>query len=284
MQTPWYLRNEDGLDPHKKEILKHDCYVFDFAPSRALNLIAEYNRHLDTESSGGMVEKNIEDFLHFLPVLCYDGFSMKNLNASELLDISISGVASTMLAQRWQSNRMVSVDARTLERLINNKELLDALEKIEAFRNLGKNLRRVISSEEALSQTKKSKGKLTKEQKKQAGENQAFKKKLQDKLVQFITRIPVFMYLTDRREVALKDVINNIEPELFTKVTGLEVKDFQALCDIGVFNNPLMNDTILAFKRFEEASLVYAGGRELSERVGGFDTVISRSELEETSE
>ena len=284
VQTPWYLHNRDGLDPHKKEIIKHKCYVFDFAPSRALNLIAEYNQRLDTSQGEGELEESVEDFLRFLPVLCYDNFSMQPLNARELLDISVSGIASTMLAQRWQSFRLISVDAITLEKLLKTEELVEALQKIEAFRNLGKDLKRVISSEQSLSRTKRKKGTLTGSERSEEKANQAFKRKLQEKLVKFITRIPIFMYLTDDREKTLKDVINNIEPELFTQVTGLEVKDFQALCDIGVFNNRLMDQTIFAFKRFEEASLVYAGGKELSERVGGFDTVISRTELDETSE
>ena len=281
VQTPWCLHNTDGQDPHKKEILKHKCYIFDFAPSRALRLIVDYNRDLDASQDGSTMEKNIEDFLNFLPVLCYDDFSMQPLKANELLDISVSGVASTMLAKRWQSFRMVNVDAITLKNLLDNQRLLDALQKIEAFRTLGKDVSRVISSEKAISKTKKSGGKLTGEQKKQQKENQAFKRKLQEKLVQFVTRIPVFMYLTDFREATLTDVIKNIEPDLFTRVTGLEVKDFQALCDIGVFNDSIMNETIFAFKRHEEASLIYAGGKELSEKVGGFDTVISRAELNE---
>jgi hypothetical protein len=35
------------------------------------------------------------------------------------------------------------------------------------------------------------------------------------------------MYLTDYRERSLKDVITQLEPALFKKVTGLDVKDFE---------------------------------------------------------
>ncbi len=94
------------------------------------------------------------------------------------------------------------------------------------------------------------------------------------------------MYLTDFREEALKDVITNIEPELFTKVTGLSVDDFEKMCDIGVFNSQNINSAIFAFKRFEEYSLVYAGGNELkdSDIVGGFDSKVRRDELNEVIE
>jgi hypothetical protein len=282
VQTPWVLRNKDGNDPNAKEIVKAKCYIFDFAPNRALQLISEYSSRLDINESTS-VEDKVDDFLRFLPVLCYDGYSMQPLDARELLDIVASGTASTMLAKRWQSAQMVAVDNITLERLLNNPDLMAALEKIEAFRNLGKDLSKVISSEKALNKTKKERNekgeKPTPEEKKEEKENQGFKKKLREKLLKFVTRVPVFMYLTDYREEALKDVIMNIEPELFTKVTGLTVADFEKLCELGVFNAQAMNSAIFAFKRFEEASLTYAGGTELSEYAGGWDQSIRRSDI-----
>lgn len=67
------------------------------------------------------------------------------------------------------------------------------------------------------------------------------------------------MYLTDFREKSLQDVIVQLEPGLFKKVTGLDTKDFGLLCSLGVFNAELMNDAIFKFKRYEDASLVYTG-------------------------
>ena len=66
----------------------------------------------------------------------------------------------------------------------------------------------------------------------------------QEKLIKFATRIPVFMYLTDFREYSLMDVIRQLEPELFRKVTGLTLKDFELLVSLGVFNRDLMNDAV----------------------------------------
>ena len=48
------------------------------------------------------------------------------------------------------------------------------------------------------------------------------------------------MYLTDYREYSLKDVITQLEPELFKKVTGLDVKDFELLVSLNVFNEALI--------------------------------------------
>ncbi|WP_220453262.1 hypothetical protein [Phocaeicola vulgatus] len=66
------------------------------------------------------------------------------------------------------------------------------------------------------------------------------RKQIQEKLIKFATRIPVFMYLIDYRERCLKDVITQLEPGLFKKVTGLSVEDFNMLCSLGVFNAPRM--------------------------------------------
>jgi hypothetical protein len=251
-----------------------------------LNLISEYNSRLSVDEKTSP-ETKVQEFINFLPVLCFDGTDMKELNASELLDIAVTGVASTMLAKRWQSPFMVDVGDFVLEKLLGNSELLSALEKIEGFRNLSQDLSRVITSEKSLKKLKKDnpdrkKEEIPETEQKEKKENQNYKKELRKKLLQFITKVPIFMYLTDNREVCLKDVITEIEPELFTLVTGLKVRDFEKLCEIGVFNDQFLNSAIFAFKRFEESSLVYAGGKVLksTDIVGGWDVEVYRSELD----
>ena len=91
------------------------------------------------------------------------------------------------------------------------------------------------------------------------------------------------MYLTDYRERSLKDVITQLEPGLFKKVTGLSVKDFELLVSLDVFNSALMNDAIYKFKRYEDASLDYVGiNRHAGEAVGLYDTVLSPADYQQT--
>ena len=124
--------------------------------------------------------------------------------------------------------------------------------------------------------TKKEKKQLTDEEK----EYKNARKQIQEKLIKFATRIPIFMYLTDHRERCLKDVITQLEPGLFKKVTGLSIKDFELLVSLGVFNSGLMNDAVYKFKRYEDASLEYTGiNRHRGEDVGLYDTVISAAEF-----
>ena len=93
------------------------------------------------------------------------------------------------------------------------------------------------------------------------------------------------MYLTDFREHTLKDVITQLEPGLFKKVTGLTVKDFDLLVSLGVFNSSLMNDAVYKFKRYEDASLEYTGiNRHNEDKVGGYNTVISKEDYKKSYE
>ena len=126
--------------------------------------------------------------------------------------------------------------------------------------------------------TKKERKELTEEEK----EYKSLRKQIQEKLIKFATRIPVFMYLTDYRERTLKDVITKLEPGLFKKVTGLTPKDFELLVSLGVFNSALMNDAVYKFKRYEDSSLVYTGvDKHEGEKIGLYDTVLSREEYKD---
>lgn len=92
------------------------------------------------------------------------------------------------------------------------------------------------------------------------------------------------MYLTDYREFCLRDVITQLEPDLFKKVTGLSIKDFELLVSLNVFNGAVMNDAIFKFRCYENASLEYTGinrHAEFDEYVGGFDTAVTVEEFKE---
>ena len=286
VQTPWVIKNPDSKSPNKEEILKEECYVFDFAPNRALRQIADYACRLNVNEANP--EKNVEEFINFLPVLAYDGSSMKQVDAAGILDMAMSGTTATLLARRWESALLVNVDNNTLARLMANKEAMKALMNIEGFRNLNQDIETIINKSEAVKKakkeandremSKKEKQELTDEEK----EYKNLRKQIQEKLIKFATRIPVFMYLTDYRERSLKDVITQLEPGLFKKVTGLSVKDFELLVSLGLFNSAHMNQAVFGFKRYEDASLSYIGiNKHAGQAIGLYDTVLSREEYEE---
>ena len=275
VQSPWTMRDEWG----EEVVLKPLCYVFDFAPNRALHQVADYSCRLSVDEHNP--EKKVNDFIQYLPILAYDGSSMKQIDAAGILDMAMSGTTATLLARRWESALLVNVDDATLNRLLASDEAMKALMNIEGFRALNKDIETIINKSEAIKKAKKERGDdLTAKEKKvltaEEKECKSKRKEIQQKLIKFATRIPVFMYLTDYREYTLYDVIHQLEPELFRKVTGLTLQDFDLLVSLGVFNRELMNDAVYKFKRYEDASLVYTGiNTHEGENVGGFDTVIS---------
>jgi hypothetical protein len=285
VQSPWTVRNPDGASPNEEQIIKEECYVFDFAPDRALRQIADYSCRLNVDETNP--EKKVEEFISFLPVLAYDGSSMKQIDAAGILDMAMSGTTATLLARRWESALLVNVDNDTLRRLMANKKAMDALMSIEGFRNLNQEIETIINKSEAVKKARKEanddelsareKKKLTEEEKEYKG----LRKQIQEKLIKFATRVPIFMYLTDYRERTLKDVITQLEPGLFKKVTGLTVKEFELLVSLGVFNSALMNDAVYKFKRYEDASLSYTGiNKHEGEDIGLYDTVLSASDYQ----
>ena len=289
VQSPWTIQNPDGASPNEEQIVKQECYIFDYAPDRALRQIADYSCRLNVNDSNP--EKKVEEFINFMPVLAYDGSSMKQIDAAGILDMAMSGTTASLLARRWESALLVNVDNDTLRRLMNSEMAMKALMSIEGFRSLNQEIETIINKSESVKKAKKEANdkELTQKEKKELTEEEkeykSLRKKIQDKLIKFATRVPIFMYLTDYRERSLKDVITQLEPGLFKKVTGLTVNDFELLVSLGVFNSALMNDAVYKFKRYEDASLSYTGiDKHQGEAIGLYDTVLSRAEAQKVFE
>ncbi len=283
VQSPWSIKNPNGDNPNDEEILKPACFVFDFAPTRALRQLSDYGIGLSPNEPNP--ENAVKDLVSFLPVLAYDGANMTQIDASGILDIAMAGTSATLLARKWESALLVNVDNDTLRRILDNPEALAAVERIEGWRSLGNNIiETIINKSEKLKEIKnKAKDRdLTKKQKKQLSEAEkeykSKRKLVQEKLIKFATRIPAFMYLTDFRENTLQDVITKLEPELFLAVTGLTVEDFHLLVRLRVFNTEQMNQAVFAFRRYEDASLQYTGIESHTglTHYGLYDTVMAR--------
>ncbi len=283
VQSPWSIKNPNGNNPNEEEILKPVCFVFDFAPTRALRQLSEYGIGLSPNEPNP--ENAVRELVSFLPVLAYDGANMTQIDAGGILDIAMAGTSATLLARKWESALLVNVDNDTLRRILDNPEAMAAVERIEGWRSLGDNIIETIinKSEKVKELKKKAKDKdlTAKEKKELSDEEKEYKSKrklVQEKLIKFATRIPAFMYLTDFRENTLQDVITKLEPDLFLAVTGLTVKDFHLLVRLKVFNTEQMNQAVFAFRRYEDASLRYTGidSHPGLTHYGLYDTVVAR--------
>ena len=283
VQSPWSINNPNGDNPNEDEVLKPVCFVFDFAPTRALRQLSEYGIGLSPRDPNP--ENAVRELVSFLPVLAYDGANMTQIDAGGILDIAMAGTSATLLARKWESALLVNVDNDTLKRVLESPEAMAAVGRIEGWRALGDNIIETIinKSDKVKELKKKAKdGKLTpKEKKELSDEEREYKSKrkvVQEKLIKFATRIPAFMYLTDFRENTLQDVITKLEPDLFLTVTGLTVADFHLLVRLKVFNTERMNEAVFAFRRYEDASLRYTGleSHKGLTHYGLYDTVVAK--------
>lgn len=260
VQSPWVSTFVDTIAGGENDLVhKEHCYVFDFSPNRALQQIVDYATRLRSETAAERDDETaIDEFMEFLPVLSFDGYSMSQLHAADVIDYLTRGISSSMLARRWNSPELLSLDLAAMEALLGNIELLESLEQIEMFRNITDDLTAMISTNKELRKKNLAKDKLTAEEREKKTDAAKRRDNLKQRLQRFVTRIPAFMYLTADREKTIKDIITQLEPELFERVTGLTLADFGQLVNAGVFNDTKMNDAVWKFRTFEEPSLSYS--------------------------
>lgn len=278
VQSPWASRDAEG----NLDVRKRTCYVFEFDPNRALRLVAEYGVRLASADDATPSEA-IGQLLNYLPIYGFAGGVMTQLDASAVLDWATAGVGATALAQRWNSPLLVDVNERTLAAVLDHPGLMETLAQIEDFRVLVNNAEQVVTSTKLLKKAKREQGgKLDPDHKKVQDATAKQRKEIREKLQKFLAKIPVFMYVTDFREEALKHVIESLDTALFERVTGLTVDDFKLLSKIGLFNAQHMDAAIYQFKSFETASLHYADGptpEQGAERIGLWDRSVATTEL-----
>ena len=285
VQSPWTMPIEKNVTGSEEKILKDKCYLFDFAPNRALRLVSEYCIRLNSDMDETTTEEKVEEFIKFLPILCFNGSTMDSLNAEEVLDFGLVGTSGTQLAKKFESTKLINVDNLTLKNLLNDQKALDILMKIEGFRTIQNDLEKIINKTDKINNIKKEIGdKISDKQKKELTQEEKdqrnLRKQIQDKIKIFAMRIPVFMYLTEHREETLKDVITKLEPALFKKVVSLSVEDFEYLISKNIFKTSEMDSAILAFKRYEHSSLHYSGFTKYKPKeIGLTDTKISIEEF-----
>ena len=142
VQSPWSLKNPNGDNPNEEEIYKPVCFVFDFAPTRALAQLSEYGMRLSPHQPNP--EDAVKELVSFLPVLSFQDGRMSQIDAGAILDIAMAGTSATLLSRKWQSAILVNVDNSTISRILANPEAMAVVERIEGWRNLGENVLETI--------------------------------------------------------------------------------------------------------------------------------------------
>lgn len=246
VQSPWI---EGGV------IQKEICYVFEFDPNRALDLIARYGTELaSAEREQGRTQRDVlGELINYLPIFAIDGGIFEQLDTDSVLDWANDGVNATSLARRWSAATLFDLNGITMQRLLDDPDLLAELEQIEDFRDIKSVAAKMVTSANKIKKAKREKEDKAADA--EGKENSKRRDDLRKKLKKVTAKVLVFMYLTDFREEALIDVINSLDSDLFLRTTGLSIGGFQRLNEIGVFNIGQMEDAIRKFRYFEQKSL-----------------------------
>jgi hypothetical protein len=233
---------------------KQDCYVFDFDSDRMLKTVYEYAK---ANSKGRSLSDTVKELLTTMNLLCYSDNYWVELDAENILDMARFGVGSKILVSKFTSSRLLNLDV--LSSLQNNPQLLAILEKTKLFKKIPV-LKGVYEISHGIGKGKTKKTKFTP---KEYGEDSNKRDKVNDilrqKLIRLMTRLPIFMYLSEYVEERIEDIIQNLEPNLFEEVTGISVEDFLELKSAGIFDLEKLNEAIRAFKSHEVATIKDGG-------------------------
>jgi hypothetical protein len=253
--------------------LKEICYVFDFSPNRSLRLLTSYSEKLSTDSHLTTSEEKISEFIRYLPVLKVQGNQMISMDAREVLTFDLSGIDAKGLGERFIDRKNIIVTRETIDAINATEQTQqrcqDIFDRIKMFKkftgasdNEMKNSDVTVADLDANNkQIKKLETKETsgekEEKKKQKELDQAEKElksereKVRELLRTLLSRIPIFMYLTDATEENLEQVLIETEKDLFRKTTGITVDDFRYLKDIGLIKVESIDGYILKFIQLE---------------------------------
>lgn len=264
-QTPYRNR--------KTGELKERCFVFDFSPNRSLKLLTTYSEKLSSDSYKSTSEEKLTEFIRYLPVLKVAGNRMVEMDARDVMTFDLSGIDAKGLGQRFVERRNIIVTRETIDAISSDLDVKnrckDIFERIKMFRRFNgandsemkdadididkldvnnKKIKKLETKEPGSDKEEKEK---KKEMDKVEKEQKSEREKIRELLSTLLSRMPVFMYLTDATEENLKQVLVETEDDLFRKTTGITIADFQYLIDMGLIRIDSIDGYIMKFAEIE---------------------------------
>jgi len=112
--------------------MKINCYVFDFAPDRVLQTLADFADNMNANTTMSR-EQKVKMLLNFLPVVAEDDEGkMKELDANEVLTIPLKLITQEVVNRGFMSNRLFENIAGIFGA---PKSVMEILEKIKPEEN-----------------------------------------------------------------------------------------------------------------------------------------------------
>lgn len=256
VQSPYFIKYSDGSLPDEDMILKKDCYVFDFSPTRSLDLVREYAEGLigqaESSESSSDIEESIRNFTKYLPIISCDESGMRQMDPNDILSKIYCGESSPAFVRKVR-HIAVNMESDFWEEWNRNAELREAMKGIDPDIP-----GEIDSKKDEASPIKEGDGNTNTAPKKErfSQENPEPKEKLKNQIRNLCSKIPLFMYLTDKRERDISDCLAT-EKGLFESVVGLRPELFEKLL-LALDKSDLIR-IIYSFKRLEDSSFGYYG-------------------------
>lgn len=252
---------------------KEHCYIFDFSPNRSLRLLTTYSEKLSKDSHLTISERKIGEFIRYLPVLKIDGNQMVEMDAREVLTFDLSGIDAKGLGLRFVERKNVVVNAETINAINANEftqqRCQDIFDRIKMFRkyngasdgemkdsdanvvNLDINDKKIKDLKSKETTTEREEKKRDKDLNDAEKAQKSEREKVRELLRTLLSRIPIFMYLTDATEENLEQVLIETGDDLFRKATGIGIDDFRYLMELGLLKIDSIDGYILSFIKLE---------------------------------
>jgi len=277
-QNPWKYTDEDGND-----IIKDNCYVFDFAPDRLLLIFQDYARSV--VSGGESTAQKIKKVLNVMFVVAEDDYGeMKELNANDVVTMPLKLMTQEIVNGKFITsnklfnignifhlpegareilNEMGTVKKRKVEHDKTKNQIPESEVKYDDEGN-------VIINESALVNKKYSELKdeiedytedgivttadlppsemkdalIDEAEKEQKKQEEAYR----DHLRYFARAIPIMLMAYGKKDTALDNFEKYIDSSTFSELVGITKQQFQDLRDkYKLFNEEVFNSSIIEF-------------------------------------
>ena len=277
-QNPWRYKDKNGND-----IIKENCYVFDFAPDRLLLIFQDYAKSVIGE--GVDVKAKVRKLLNFLTVVAEDEYGeMKELDANEVVTMPLRLMTQEIVDGKFiTSNRLFNI-GNIFHLPAGAREILNEMGTLKKGRiehdknknpiadpqleydqdgnlilnesNLGKKkYEEILEDNPDLPSDKMptlddlipsdAKTDLEKLAQKEKAEQE---NAIHDHLRYFARAIPMILMAYGKSDTKLENFEKYIDSETFTELVGITKDQFKELRDIyKLFNEEVFNSSIIEF-------------------------------------